>query len=187
MRLGECNGATAAYVKITPLEDADALGLGANDMAASLNNLGDGQAGVSFFPDYSGLTTDQKAALQFSVASIFLKGDARTFNNANVTVCFGDGTSKTIALKNLKLVNEQLGWKKVQFGPGSLGIQDKDAARLDRLSVRLDGDGSLQVGNVETFWEINNPAGRQILFGWNLYSNLLTALSDCSLFNCPSR
>ncbi|HEY9732666.1 MAG TPA: hypothetical protein V6C89_12180 [Drouetiella sp.] len=183
VHLGACNGATAAYVMITPAEDADGLGLGFNDMAASLKNLGEGESGVSFVPDYSELTSNQKSAAQFSVASIFIKGDANALNTATVVLCFSDGTSKTVLLKNLKIANEHLGWKKVQFGPNSLGIQDKDAARLDRLSVVLPGEGNLEVGNVETFFEINNPAGKQLFFGFNLYSNLLTELGDCSLLN----
>lgn len=62
VHLGACNGATAAYVMITPAEDADGLGLGFNDMAASLKNLGEGESGVSFVPDYSELTSNQKSA-----------------------------------------------------------------------------------------------------------------------------
>ncbi|MBS2003428.1 MAG: hypothetical protein JST44_18075 [Cyanobacteria bacterium SZAS LIN-5] len=181
VHLGACDGATAAYVQITPLEDADSLGLGGNDRAASLTNLGTGQSGVSFFPQYDSLTADQKAQVQFSVASIYFKSDANALKNSNINVCFSDGNSKSIPLNSLKRFNEILGWQKVQLGPTSFGISDANARRLDRLSVTLAGEGHLSVGNVESFWEINAPRGGQLFLGWNLYSNLHTDLRNCSI------
>lgn len=181
--LGACGGATAEFVQISPVEDADSLGLGGDDKAASLNNLGAGQSGVSFFPQYDNLTADQKSQVQFSLASIYFKSDANGLKNSSINVCFSDGTSKTIALNSLKRFNEILGWQKVQFGPKSFGISDADARRLERLSVILSGEGHVSVGNVESLWEINNPRGGQLFLGWNIYSYLHTALQNCSILN----
>jgi len=183
VRLGACNGASAAYVAITAAEDADGLGLGADDKAALLTNVGTGQSGVAFYPDYSSLTSNQKAGVQFSVASLFFKGDDSSVNHTSLSLCFGDGTSKTVALKDLKLRAEGFGWRKAQFGPSSLGIKDEDAKRLDRISVSLSGEGRMEVGNLVPYWEINRPDGKQLFFGWNLLSNLIMTIEDCSILN----
>ncbi len=86
VRLAACDGASAIYITITPEEDAGLLGLGTNDKAASLNNLGTGQSGATFFPDYSDLTFEQKSAVQFGSASISFKGNAEATKHANVRV-----------------------------------------------------------------------------------------------------
>lgn len=183
VRLGSCDGSTAAYVKITRAEDAERLGLAGDDMAASLNNLGSGQAGAAFFPEYDNLTFDQKASVQFSLASIFLKGDTNSLKNAFVTVCFSDGTSKTVAINDQKLVSEPLGWQKLNIAPRTFGLNDADARRLDRFSVSLNGEGHMLVGNVEALWEINRPDGRPLVFGFNFFTHLHTALENCSILN----
>jgi hypothetical protein len=182
VNLGACDGSSAAYITITQAEDSDLLGLGFSDKAASLTNPGTGQAGTVFTPDNSNLTASEKAAIQFALANVFVKGTADARRHANLTVCFDGGTTVTIPLSKCPTKEAPLGWTEVIFGPRTLGIRDEDAKRLERFSVYLTGETILKVGNVVTYWELPRK-GRHDLLGRNFYDNLELKLEDCTILN----
>lgn len=182
VKLGACDGSSATYFTITQAEDTDLLGLGFNDKAALLANPGTGQAGVVFTPDNSNLTPNEKAAIQFALANVFVKGTADARRHANLTVCFDGGTTVTIPLSKCPTKEAPLGWTEVGFGPRTLGIRDEDARRLERFSIYLTGATNLIVGNAITYWELIRK-GRHDLLGRNFYDNLELKLEDCSILN----
>lgn len=181
VQLGACQGAVARYVAITRAEDAELLGLGFGEEAASLANTGVGQSGVAFTPDYSKLTPEEKSQIRFAVANVFIKGDAQSKSRARVSICFGDEI-KTLPLTNFRTSEAHLGWLEYHIVPRKFGLDDDDAPRLDRISISLSGEGQLLVGNTVTYWEIP-VRGRDPIFGRNFYATLETKLEDCSILN----